>query len=97
MSAVPELASPVLEVTVVYAGEPPVALRCKVADGSTVADAIARSGLLRHCLGLDLKVHKVGVFGKFVKLDAPLRDGDRVEVYRKITRVLDDEDDDDDD
>jgi putative ubiquitin-RnfH superfamily antitoxin RatB of RatAB toxin-antitoxin module len=27
----------------------------------------------------------VGVFGKLAKLDAPLKPGDRIEIYRSIT------------
>ena len=34
---------------------------------------------------IDLETQKVGVFGKLVKLDAALRPGDRVEIYRPIT------------
>jgi len=34
---------------------------------------------------IDLETQKVGVFGRLVKLDAPLRPGDRVEIYRPIT------------
>jgi hypothetical protein len=34
---------------------------------------------------IDLTQQKVGIFGKLVKLDAPLQPGDRVEIYRPIT------------
>jgi putative ubiquitin-RnfH superfamily antitoxin RatB of RatAB toxin-antitoxin module len=34
---------------------------------------------------IDLETQKVGVFGRLVKLDAALRPGDRVEIYRPIT------------
>lgn len=87
-----------MKVAVVYAAATqPLQLSCQVADGSTVEQAIAQSGLLRYCPEIDLHKHKVGVFGKFVKLDSPLKDGDRVEIYQRITRVLDEDDDDDDD
>lgn len=33
---------------------------------------------------IDLSAQKVGVFGKLAKLDAALRPGDRVEIYRAI-------------
>ena len=46
---------------------------------------------------LDLKKHKVGIYGKFTKLNAPVKEGDRVEIYDAITRVLDEDDDEDDD
>ena len=87
-----------MKVAVVYAAAAqPLLLSCQVADDSSVAQAIEQSGLLRFCPEIYLKKHKVGVFGKFVKLDSPLKDGDRVEIYQRITRVLDEDDDDDDD
>ncbi|MDV7211791.1 RnfH family protein [Azotobacter beijerinckii] len=86
-----------MRVSVVYADPAkPLLLNCKVEDGCSVEQAIEQSGLLRCCPDIDLKKQKVGVFGKFVKLDSPLKEGDRVEVYQRITRVLDDDDDDDD-
>lgn len=85
-----------MKIGVVYAGIQQVQLRCDLDEGSTVADAIERSGILGLCPDINLKSQKVGVYGKFVKLDSVLQEGDRVEIYRKITRVLDDDDDDDD-
>lgn len=86
-----------MKVAVVYAAPPqPLQLSCQLDDGATVQQAIEQSGLLRFCPDLDLLQQKVGVFGKFVKLDSPLQDGDRVEIYQRITRVLDDDDDDED-
>lgn len=60
-------------------------LTIEVPDESTVEDAIRRSGILKSFPQIDLAVQKVGVFGRLVKLDAPLRAGDRVEIYRAIT------------
>jgi putative ubiquitin-RnfH superfamily antitoxin RatB of RatAB toxin-antitoxin module len=60
-------------------------LTTEVPDDSTVRAAIEKSGILRMFPTIDLSVQKVGVFGKLVKLDAPLRPGDRVEIYRPIT------------
>ena len=57
----------------------------EVPDGATVADAIAASGILARFPQIDLGVQKTGIFGKVVKLTAPLRAGDRVEIYRAIT------------
>lgn len=85
-----------MRIALVYAAPQPLQLSCQVEEGTTVAEAIEQSGLLRFCPEVDLKKHKVGVFGKFVKLDSPLREGDRVEIYQRITRVLDEDDDDDD-
>ena len=57
----------------------------EVPEGATVADAIAASGILARFPQIDLDVQKTGIFGKIVKLDASLRAGDRVEIYRPIT------------
>lgn len=59
-------------------------LNIEVPDAATVQDAIDRSGILGQFPQIDLATQKVGIFGKLVKLDAPLRPGDRVEIYRAI-------------
>ncbi len=60
-------------------------LRLEVPEGSTVQQAIELSGVLNQYPHIDLNTQKVGIFGKLTKLDAPVKDGDRVEIYRKIT------------
>ncbi len=60
-------------------------LTTEVPDDSTVQAAIDKSGILRMFPAIDLGAQKVGIFGKLVKLDAVLRPGDRVEIYRAIT------------
>ena len=60
-------------------------LTTEVPDASTVQGAIEKSGILRMFPTIDLSVQKVGVFGRLVKLDAILKPGDRVEIYRPIT------------
>lgn len=60
-------------------------LRLEVPDGSTIAEAIEISGVLNQYPEIDLASQKVGVFGKISKLDTVIKDGDRVEIYRKIT------------
>lgn len=60
-------------------------LNLDVPDGATVREAIERSGVLRQFPQIDLDAQKVGVYSKVVKLDTPLRAGDRVEIYRAIT------------
>ncbi|GLT21592.1 protein RnfH [Zoogloea oryzae] len=56
----------------------------EVPETATVTDAIKRSGILDQFPHIDLTKQKVGVFGRLVKLDAALRPGDRVEIYRGI-------------
>jgi putative ubiquitin-RnfH superfamily antitoxin RatB of RatAB toxin-antitoxin module len=52
--------------------------------GATVHDALRASGLLERHPDIDLASQKVGVWGKVRALDSPLREGDRVEVYRGL-------------
>lgn len=59
-------------------------LNIEVPDTTTVQEAIERSGILKQFPHIDLAAQKIGVFGKLAKLDAALRPGDRVEIYRAI-------------
>ncbi|SEQ20384.1 hypothetical protein SAMN05421693_12011 [Ectothiorhodospira magna] len=72
-------------------------LRVELPEGATVQQAIEQSGILQRFPGIDLDNQKVGIYGKFCKLDNPVQEGDRVEIYRPITVDLSDDDDDDDD
>lgn len=60
-------------------------LNINVEDGATVEDAIKQSGILNKCPEINLEENKVGIYGRFTKLQAKLADGDRIEIYRKIT------------
>jgi hypothetical protein len=59
-------------------------LTIEVPDESTVEDGIERSGILKQFPHIDLSTQKVGVFGRLVKLQAALKPGDRIEIYRGI-------------
>ncbi|MCW5635720.1 MAG: RnfH family protein [Rubrivivax sp.] len=51
--------------------------------GATVADALGASGLLsKH--GLEAATLRLGVWGKVKEATAPLRERDRVEIYRPL-------------
>lgn len=52
--------------------------------GSTARQAVDASGLLQKHPELDPAKLKLGVYGKLLKDDAPLRDHDRVEIYRPL-------------
>lgn len=56
----------------------------KVPAGTTVREAIEASGILRKYPEIDLAKNKLGVFAKLTKPDVPLRDRDRVEIYRPL-------------
>lgn len=74
-----------ITVEVAYARpEMQVILPVNLAPGDTVAQAIEVSGILVKFPEIDLQQNKVGIYGKLTKLDTPLRDKDRVEIYRKL-------------
>lgn len=52
--------------------------------GSSVRDALRQSGLCPQAATGDASTMKVGVWGQLKPLDHPLRDHDRVEVYRPL-------------
>ena len=68
----------------------------QVSDQACVLEAIQQSGILDRFPDIDLNKQRVGIFGKLVKLDTPVHDGDRVEIYRQIIKELGDDDEDDD-
>lgn len=51
---------------------------------SNAEAAIKASGILQKFPEIDLNVNQIGIFGKLSKLDAPLRNLDRVEIYRPL-------------
>ncbi len=59
-------------------------LNIEVPEESSAMEAIERSGILKQFPHIDLTKQKIGVFGRLVKPDAPLKPGDRVEIYRVI-------------
>ena len=56
----------------------------RLPEGSTVQQAVEASGLMQKYPEIDLASNKFGVFAKLSKLDAVLRDRDRVEIYRPL-------------
>lgn len=56
----------------------------EVPEGSTVADIIERSGLQQSHPELFPLMDNIGIFGKLCQQNTPLRDGDRVEIYRSL-------------
>jgi len=74
-----------LTIEVAYAlPEKQVIIAIKAIEGITAEQAISASGVLKQFPDIDLKVNKIGIFGKIVKPDSPLRDKDRVEIYRPL-------------
>ncbi|MGV7206684.1 RnfH family protein [Oxalobacteraceae bacterium A2-2] len=56
----------------------------QVAEGCTIGQAIAASGLLAEAPGIDLSTMQVGIYAKKKTLDTVLRQHDRIEIYRPL-------------
>lgn len=77
--------SPEIKVEVVYAlPEKQYLLKVRLAQGSTVEQAIAASGILELRTDIDLTKNKLGIFSRPVKLTDTVNEGDRVEIYRPL-------------
>ncbi|KAB2920066.1 MAG: RnfH family protein [Dechloromonas sp.] len=59
-------------------------VRLRLSDNATLGEALDKSGLLAKYPEIDLKKNKFGIYGKLSKTDSPLRDHDRVEIYRPL-------------
>lgn len=82
----PAEAAPALNVEVVYCPGPGVVdqVRLQLPAGATLADALQASGLLqRH--GLVADGLRTGIWCKPREASTPLRERDRVEIYRPLT------------
>jgi putative ubiquitin-RnfH superfamily antitoxin RatB of RatAB toxin-antitoxin module len=55
-----------------------------VAAGTTVAEVILGAGLDAEFPDFDFRAGPVGIWGREVERNHVLRDGDRVEIYRKL-------------
>jgi len=61
-----------------------VEIALEVEENCTVALAIQRSGILQLFPDVKLGEASVGIYSKKVALDAGLREGDRIEIYRPL-------------
>ena len=74
-----------IEVEVVYALPQRQEVRkMQLADAATAADAVRKSGLVSEFPEIAGDALQIGVFGKLVAPEHPLRQGDRVELYRPL-------------
>lgn len=58
----------------------------RVSDGATVQDAIDTVALSSRFPAENFAVMPVGVWGRIVKREQRVRDGDRIELYRPLRR-----------
>lgn len=56
----------------------------RIPQGTSITEAIERSGLLGRFPEIDLEINRVGVFGRLTKPTNPARAGDRIEIYRPL-------------
>ena len=75
-----------MKVGIVYA-EPDkqLWLNIDINEGATVEEAINQSGILNKFPHLDITKQKIGIYGRFTKLQNKVAEGDRIEIYREIT------------
>jgi putative ubiquitin-RnfH superfamily antitoxin RatB of RatAB toxin-antitoxin module len=74
-----------IQVEVVYALPHEQKVFTEVVDKNcTVEEIIKQSGVLEAYPEIDLKKNSVGVFSRNVKLNATVRDKDRIEIYRPL-------------
>ncbi len=74
-----------IRVEVVYGvPERQALLEVSLPKDATLSDAIEASGIRGEFPGLEVDPVRVGIFGRKARLDDPLRDGDRVEIYRPL-------------
>ncbi len=74
-----------INIEIVYAlAHEQTLLRQQLPAGVTVSQAIEASGILDKHPEIDMTKNKLGIFGKLTKSDAPLRDKDRIEIYRPL-------------
>jgi putative ubiquitin-RnfH superfamily antitoxin RatB of RatAB toxin-antitoxin module len=74
-----------IDIEVVYAlADRQTLIKRSVPEGTSVAEGIGASGILDKHPEIDLKVNKIGIFGKLTKPDVVLRDRDRIEIYRPL-------------
>jgi len=79
------VADEMIEVEVAYARpERQLIFRVKGTSGMLIRDAVERSGVLQEFPEIDIEQAQVGVFSKAAKMDTPLENGDRVEIYRPL-------------
>lgn len=74
-----------IRVEVVYAlPQQQTVLSLRVTPEQTVRQIIEQSGVLQQYPEIDLGSNMVGVFGRQVKLEQSVHDGDRIEIYRPL-------------
>ena len=59
-------------------------IECEIEPGTSPRDAVLQSDIKQHFPEIDPESCDIGVFGKPVRPDYELVDGDRIEIYRPL-------------
>ena len=74
-----------MQIEIAYAESQRAILKVyELGPGARVADALRLAALDPDFAGVNLANLPVGLFGKVVRADQPLNDGDRIEIYRPL-------------
>ena len=74
-----------MRVEVAYVGpEGELLVAVDVPDGATTGDAVRESGIRAKWPALVVDDAHVGIWSRICGLSSPVRDGDRVEIYRDL-------------
>lgn len=73
-----------VSVEVVHVSAAPRVYAVSIDQGASVFEAIRLSEVLKERPEIDLRVQRVGVFGRLVALSDPVKAGDRIEIYEPL-------------
>jgi putative ubiquitin-RnfH superfamily antitoxin RatB of RatAB toxin-antitoxin module len=74
-----------MKIEVVYAAPAcQYTISVELPEKSSLLHAILVSNILEKCPEIDLDIQKTGIFGVISALETPLKENDRVEIYRPL-------------
>jgi putative ubiquitin-RnfH superfamily antitoxin RatB of RatAB toxin-antitoxin module len=83
--APPQISDATLRVEIAYAESQRAIVKVfHLSPGSRVADALELAARDPDLAALNLAGSAIGIFGRVVRPDQPLNDGDRLEIYRPL-------------
>jgi uncharacterized protein len=76
-----------IDIQIVYAHPSRSVLKSlRLEQGALITDALDAAAADGTFSGVDLEHSPVGIFGRLVRRDQALRDGDRIEIYRPLAQ-----------
>lgn len=76
-----------IQIEVIYAlPDEQFQVALELPEGATANTALEFSGLLKKYPEIDLQHQRIGILGRIVEPDYVLKDGQRVEIFRPLTR-----------